>query len=99
MIEVRVFATLRQGRDKVTLLSPEGIACAGDILDRMNISQEEVSILLINGFHHKPESEVKDGDIARISGIHRSAASHRGKQSHDVPVLHFRFRLVMKTVD
>ena len=28
--------------------------------------------------------------------IHRSAASHRGKQSHDVPVLHFRFRLVMK---
>ena len=43
MIEVRVFATLRQGRDKVTLLSPEGIACAGDILDRMNIPQEEVS--------------------------------------------------------
>ena len=56
MIEVRVFATLRQGRDKVTLLSPKGIACAGDILDRMNIPQEEVSILLINGFHHKPES-------------------------------------------
>ena len=61
MIEVRVFATLRQGRDKVTLLSPEGIACAGDILDRMNIPQEEVSILLINGFHHKPESEGKTG--------------------------------------
>ncbi len=61
MIEVRVFATLRQGRDKVTLLSPEGIACAGDILD-----QEEVSILLINGFHHKPESEVKDGDIVAL---------------------------------
>lgn len=39
------------------------------------------------------------GDIARISGIHRSATSHRGKQSHDIPVLHFRFRLVMKTVD
>ena len=58
MIEVRVFATLRQGR--------EGIACAGDILDRMNIPQEEVSILLINGFHHKPESEVKDGDIVAL---------------------------------
>ena len=61
-----LFATLRQGRDKVTLLSPEGIACAGDILDRMNIPQEEVSILLINGFHHKPESEVKDGDIVAL---------------------------------
>ena len=41
-------------------------ACAGDILDRMNIPQEEVSILLINGFHHKPESEVKDGDIVAL---------------------------------
>ena len=49
-----------------SLLSPEGIACAGDILDRMNIPQEEVSILLINGFHHKPESEVKDGDIVAL---------------------------------
>ena len=36
------------------------------ILDRMNIPQEEVSILLINGFHHKPESEVKDGDIVAL---------------------------------
>ena len=66
------FATLRQGRDKVTLLSPEGIACAGDILDRMNIPQEEVSILLINGFHHKPESEVKDrghrGSVSPVGG-------------------------------
>ncbi len=77
MIEVRVFATLRQGRDKVTLLSPEGIACAGDILDRMNIPQEEVSILLINGFHHKPESEVKDGDIVE-QGNHEELLEKNG---------------------
>ena len=32
MIEVRVFATLRQGRDKVTMLPPEGITNAADIL-------------------------------------------------------------------
>ena len=70
MIEVRVFATLRQGRDKVTMLSPEGIACAGDILDRMRIPREEVSILLINGFHQKPETPVKDGDIvARVPPV------------------------------
>ena len=66
MIEVRVFATLRQGREKVTMLSPESIACAGDILARMNIPKEEVSILLINGFHQKPESPVKDGDVVAL---------------------------------
>lgn len=66
MIEVRVFATLRQGREKVTMLPPEGITCAGDILERLNIPAGEVSILLINGFHQKPETTVKDGDIVAL---------------------------------
>ena len=42
MIEVRVFATLRQGRDKVTMLSPEGITCAGDILAQLNDPDAEL---------------------------------------------------------
>ena len=66
MIEVRVFATLRQGRDKVTTLPTEGIACAGDILKKLNIPAEEVSILLVNGFHQKPETPVKDGDMVAL---------------------------------
>ena len=66
MIEVRVFATLRQGRDKVTMMEPEGITCAGDILKRLDITVGEVSILLINGFHRKPETPVQDGDIVAL---------------------------------
>ena len=66
MIEVRVFATLRQGRDKVTMLPPESFSTAGDIIRHMDIPPEEVSILLINGFHKKPEDAVKDGDIIAL---------------------------------
>ena len=66
MIEVRVFATLRQGRDKVTMLSPDGIFCAGDVLEKMGIASAEVSILLVNGFHQKPETPVQDGDILAL---------------------------------
>lgn len=66
MIEVRVFATLRQGRDKVTMMEPDNISCAGDIIQKLNIPNEEVSILLINGFHKKPEDAVKDGDIVAL---------------------------------
>ncbi len=66
MIEVRVFATLRQGRQKVTMLSPEDIHCAGDILEKLNIPGEEVSILLINGFHQRPDTPVRDGDIVAL---------------------------------
>lgn len=66
MIEVRVFATLRQGRDKISMLPPEPFSNAGDILEHLGIPAEEVSILLINGFHKKPEDPVKDGDILAL---------------------------------
>ena len=48
------------------MLEPEGIACAGDILEKLHIPREEVSILLINGFHQKPETPVKNGDIVAL---------------------------------
>ena len=66
MIEVRLFATLREGRGKVVMLPAEDFKTAGEIIAHLNIPPEEVSILLINGFHNKPESEVKDEDIVAL---------------------------------
>ena len=66
MIEVRLFATLREGRGKVQMLDAADIVVAGDIIRRLEIPAEEVAILLINGFHQKPETPVKDGDIVAI---------------------------------
>ena len=66
MIEVRFFATLRQGRGKITEIPAEEASCAGDILQRFDIPAKEVAILLINGFHSKPEDPVKDGDIISL---------------------------------
>lgn len=66
MIEVRVFATLRQGREKITYLPAEGIETAGELLRRLEIPAQEVSILLVNGFHKTPDAAVKDGDIVAL---------------------------------
>ena len=66
MIEVRFFATLREGRGKVAQLPAEEASCGGDILRRFAIPQEEVAIFLINGFHSKPEDPVKDGDVVAL---------------------------------
>lgn len=66
MIEVRLFATLRQGRGKVQMLESTDFTCAGDIIRHLEIPAEEVAILLINGFHQKPETPVKDGDIVAL---------------------------------
>ena len=66
MIEVRLFATLREGRGKKMDLPASDFAVAGDIIRHLEIPMEEVAILLINGFHQKPETAVKDGDIVAI---------------------------------
>ena len=66
MIEVRFFATLRDGRGKVTQIEAEKASVAGDILRLFAIRPEEVAILLINGFHSKPEDSVKDGDVISL---------------------------------
>lgn len=66
MIEVRLFATLRQGRGKVFFLEAEKNTCGTDILNEFHIPKEDVAIFLINGFHNKPEAAVKDGDILAI---------------------------------
>jgi molybdopterin converting factor small subunit len=66
MIEVRLFAGLRQGRQKIYQMEPDSIATVQDIMDRLSIERKEVNILLINGFHQKPETRVKDGDIVSL---------------------------------
>ena len=66
MIEVRLFAGLRQGRQKVYQMEPDSVKNVQDIMDVLNIQRSEVNILLINGFHQKPETEVKDEDIVSL---------------------------------
>ena len=66
MIEVRFFATLRNGRGKIREIPADEVSSAGDILRRFEIPTEEVAILLINSFHSKPENSVKDGDIISL---------------------------------
>lgn len=63
MIEVRLYATFREGREKIYEMDPDGLRTASDILNALNILKEDVAILLINGKHSKPEDAVKDGDV------------------------------------
>ena len=66
MIEVRFFATLREGRGKIAEIDAEEVSTAGELIRRFEIPAEEVSILLINGFHSKPEDPVKAGDVISL---------------------------------
>ena len=66
MVEVRLFAGLRQGRQKIYQMESDSIKNVQDIMDILGIQRSEVNILLINGFHQKPETEVKDEDIVSL---------------------------------
>ena len=66
MIEVRLFAGLRQGRQKIYQMEAQSVSCVQDIMDVLIIDRKEVNILLINGFHQKPETPVKDEDIVSL---------------------------------
>ena len=66
MITVKLFANLREGREKQYQFPPEGMQKAGDVINRLGISAEEVAILLINGRHSKPEDALKDGDLVAL---------------------------------
>ena len=66
MIEVRFFATLRDGRGKISQIAADQAAVAGDILRLYGLEPEQVAILLINGFHSKPEDSVKAGDVVSL---------------------------------
>lgn len=66
MIEVRLFATFRERRDKVSFLDPNNFKNAGEILDHLKIPREEVAILLINGLSSPADAPVKDGDVLAL---------------------------------
>lgn len=66
MIEVRLFASLRKGREKIIYLEPTNFFLAEDVLKYLKIQPEEAAIYLINGRHSKLDSSVKDGDIIAI---------------------------------
>ena len=66
MIEIRLFATFREGREKINYMEAEKIKKVSDALEILRIPEEEVAICLINGRHSTVDTEVKDGDILAV---------------------------------
>lgn len=66
MIEVRLFATFREGRSKVCQMDAAGLKKASDVLEILHIPREEVAIYLINGRHSSLDDSIHDGDVLAI---------------------------------
>lgn len=65
-LEVRLFATFRQGRFKNREMElPDGLFVE-DLLKELDIAEEQVGILLVNGSHSNEKTKLSDSDTVAI---------------------------------
>jgi len=65
-IEVRLFATLQEGRFKKTKIRADEVRTVGDILDHFKIDPEEVAIVFVNRKHASLDTEIRAGDTVSL---------------------------------
>jgi len=65
-VEVRLFAHFRQGRKKAQIMDVEEGTIISDVLKALNIDEDEVAIMLLNGRDGPADRELKDGDVVSI---------------------------------
>ncbi len=65
-ITVKLFATLRENRDKVAINDINEGTTPKDIIEGLNIPLKDVAIIMVNGRRVKEEIELKDGDVLAL---------------------------------
>ncbi|MHC4168398.1 MAG: MoaD/ThiS family protein [Planctomycetota bacterium] len=66
MVEVRLFASFREGRFKEKELElPEG-SSLGDLLAQLEIAQKDAKITIVNGSAVSAEQELAEKDVIAI---------------------------------
>jgi molybdopterin converting factor small subunit len=65
-IEIRLFATLRNERGKALDIEVEQNSSVGTVLDLLQIRQEDVALLLVNGRDSSLDAQLAEGDVLSL---------------------------------
>lgn len=65
-VTVKLFATFRQGREKLQIMDIKEGTTPKDIIERLDINLETVSILLINGKNGELNSKLTESDVLSL---------------------------------
>ena len=66
MIVVKLFAGLREGREKAYEFPPEQFKTVEEIGAYLEIPKEKMAIILVNGIHAELDATFNDGDVISI---------------------------------
>ncbi len=65
-IEMRLFATLREGRGKVIPMEVMAESRVLELIDALGIPHQDIAILLVNGRDATLERVLQDGDAVSV---------------------------------
>jgi sulfur-carrier protein len=65
-VKVRLFATLRENREKEMMMDIVQGSTPKDIIERLNIRKEEATIIMVNGRCVNPDQVLEDNDTVSI---------------------------------
>ena len=65
-LEVRLFATLREGRGKLLEMELEANTTVSEVLNALKIKQQDVALLLINGKDGNFDTRLSEGDYLSL---------------------------------
>lgn len=65
-VKVRLFANLRENRDKEMMIELGEGSTIKDIIEILNISREDAAILLVNGLGAELDKILEDNDTVSI---------------------------------
>lgn len=65
-ITVKLFATLRENREKEVLHDIDEGTTPKDIIEGLDIPLKDVTIIMVNGRRVDVETELKDGDVLAL---------------------------------
>lgn len=65
-LQIKLFATLREGRGKIVTKEFSSPTTPKKVLEDLNITEEDVAILLVNGVDGNLDQELQEGDVLSI---------------------------------
>ena len=65
-VEVRLFATFRDGREKKQIMELEENSTILDVLNIVNIEEDEVAVMLLNGIDGPGDRTLKENDVVSL---------------------------------
>jgi sulfur-carrier protein len=61
-VQVKLFATLREGRFEAKLVEVGAATTIGDVIRTLGIPEKEVTLIFVNGRHAEPDQLLAGGD-------------------------------------